>query len=360
MVEEVTKRSHLDFGAIFAEFVEATKKDWGTSREWTVGASEVFDCERKVWFAKKGFGAGYSKDEDGDNWGAATRGNIMETHYIVPAILNHLPDGAKLLFAGEEQASLKLGPNSATPDGLITGLKRDALKDYGVPDLGSDDACVVIEFKTIDPRVSLRDAREKNIGQAQVQMGMFRELTEYKPDYAIVLYVDASFFDKIKVFAFKFEPYIWEVAKKRAAHIFKADKAEEMTPEGMIDKKSCEHCEWSQACLTLILGSIPEKDKDKKLPPEQEEIMIGLINNFYDISQEHKVLAAALERSKMDVREFLVDVGKRGVKTKGGTVSWYTMSRSGLDKRAMEEDGIDLERYKTMGSPFEVLRITPE
>jgi hypothetical protein len=115
-----------------------------------------------------------------------------------------LPENATLLYAGEEQETLRKGRLSATPDGLAIGLDRDALAELGVEDIITGD--LLIEFKSFDPRANPTEPKPIHAGQVQVQFGLVHELTDYRPEYAIIVYMNASFLSDIRVFVIKREP----------------------------------------------------------------------------------------------------------------------------------------------------------
>ena len=85
-------------------------------RSTTLGASEVFHCLRQSVYKKSGIP---QDPEHVDNVGAMERGNLIEQHWIVPALLGNLPDTVKLLWAGDDQRTLVEDRISATPDGLL-------------------------------------------------------------------------------------------------------------------------------------------------------------------------------------------------------------------------------------------------
>ena len=145
-----------------------------------VGASEIGQCARKVYFAKNAgdrvYGA--ASDEDFESaWGAALRGRLLEDHFWVLALRARYGD--KLLYAGEAQQTLTSDFLSATPDGLLVDQPRAALAALGVPDIGGDGS-VVVECKSIDPRARLDEPKPEHRYQAVVQMGLFRELTRHR------------------------------------------------------------------------------------------------------------------------------------------------------------------------------------
>lgn len=351
--------AQLDFKEIFDKWNASTQKIFAHDRTQTVGASEVFDCLRKVFFKKRGKELGYDKDEDtSESWGATRRGDILENYFIVPALSQYLPQGAKLLFAGDDQKTLFFKRNSATPDGLIVGLTSDALSGLGIPDIKSD--CVVIEMKTIDPRVGLIEEKAIHHGQAQIQMGLIRDTTPYKPNYAIVLYIDASFLDNIKPFVVEFDENKWKAAQVRANTVWAYDRADDIRPEGKLDD-SCKFCEYKTACSIVITGKVPEARKQYKYTEESKEKVADLVREIKDLEASVKDYSKEIEELKSQIKDILQeeDTRKMGNKEDGFSVSWYSQEgRETIDTAAMEADGIDLNAYKKKGNGFDVLRIT--
>lgn len=348
----------LNFTEIFNGWNAATQKVFAHDRSQTVGASEVFDCLRKVFFKKRGKELRYTPDEDSSSsWGAAKRGDILEENYIVPALSNFLPKGAQLLFAGKDQKTLFKNKNSATPDGLIIGLERDALADYGIPDIKSD--CIAIEMKTIDPRVGLYEEKAVHHGQAQIQLGLFRETTQYKPFYAVILYIDASFLDNIKPFVVEFDQGKWNAAQIRANTIYTYNNAGDIRPEGKIDKKACENCDFTRACSILITGKVPPEKKKYEYSTGSQEEVAELVAEIKQLEREVKEKEKDVEDKKLEIKEILEKEKTRKMGEKGEwSVSWYSQEgRVSIDTKAMAEDGIDLEPYKKMGNGFDVLKI---
>lgn len=346
----------LDFKEIFDKWNADTQKIFSHDRSQTVGASEVFDCLRKVFFRKRGNELNYEKDADSEqSWGATRRGDLLENHYIVPAISNYLPQGAKLLYAGDDQKTLFYKRNSATPDGLIVGLSRDCLADLGIPDIKSD--CIVLEMKTIDPRVGLKEEKSIHHGQAQIQMGLIRDTTPYKPFYAIVLYIDASFLDNIKPFVVEFSQEKWEAAQKRANTIWQYNKAEEIKPEGKIDN-SCKFCEYKTACSLVSTGLVPPKKSTYKYDKNSEEEVAKIVAEIKELDSSVTENSKIIEEKKLQIKAILNKEKTRKMGRDNWTVSWYSQEgKESVDLEAMREDGIDVDSYKKRGNPFDVMRI---
>ena len=360
----------MDFDAIFDAHIKATGRVWDRSQ--TAGASEVFSCIRKVWFEKLGRTFGQVPDEDYvEDWGAMLRGTLYEEHHIAPAIKTQMPllvyPTIEVLYsAADAQGTLVSGRASATPDGLIDGLpfgcsvrvrapRRGV--DITIPNIQSD--CIVIEFKTIDPRANLIQERQKHHDQTQVQLGAFHELTAHKPHYSIILYVDASFLSIVTPFVVEYNPDIYPLAKQRADQIYAAKSPGELEPEGRFSG-DCEYCKWCKACGTERVNRIPQYDKDETATPETIEKMDGLVKAKQDAENAFKEAENALELAKEKIKDFLLSRNTSKMKGPGWTVTWYSSEgKKSLDQKALVASGVDLEPFMRQGAPFDTVRITP-
>ena len=334
-----------------------------TDRSKTVGASEIGMCLRRVWFSKNkiDYDPGYER-----GWGAAIRGNVHEQAFWVPALRKHF--GKNLLFAGKYQRTLKSGPLSATPDGLVINVAANALAYLGVKDIGPS-RCVVVENKTLDPRIAIDVAKSENMFQVQCQMGLIRETTKYKPDYAVICYSNASFFDDVTEFVEKFDPDVYDRAKKRAWRVMSAKKADELKPEAWIwGGKDCQYCPWAKRCAA-IRGNVPEEKHPHgtvmvtRLDPQ-------LIAEFADMAREermqHSIASMAEEKQREiqhAIKERLREKGLNRIDENGIKIIWSQVKgRPSTDwtklKEAATLAGVDVESYSSVGDPSDRLTIT--
>ena len=348
----------IDYDDIFNRFIEGTKRQFAHDRSKTVGASEVFDCHRKAYFKK----TGAEKDKDLEtSWGATARGDLIENFFVVPA-MDYLPGDAYIVGAGADQKTFidEEWKISATPDGLVTGVSKDALSLYGVEDIGSD--CFVQEIKSIDPRVSLQQAKEIHKGQAIIQMGLIREQTEFKPEYAIILYFNASFLDMIDKFVVKYDHKIFQNGKARAKKVFEASSAEDLKPEGKLSG-ACNYCEFTSICtrtnkIAMPLEGLANVDDRQAL------------DQFLDLAVKHEEAKKKRDEADDEVKEIgagIKDALKRFNARKlketlpdGRTVTVnYTWSsgKSKIDLEEMRADGIDVDSYKVTGEGHEMLTV---
>jgi len=345
---------------MFDLWANSTQKTWAHDRSKSVGASEVFGCLRKAWFSKRGKSFGFEPDADFvQSWGATKRGDLIENHLVVPAITLGLAaqaPKATLLYAGEEQETIVLERASATPDGLVVGVRKDALARYGVDDLESN--CFNLEIKSIDPRVGLHEEKAVHRGQVQMQMGLIRETTEYRPTYAVILYVDASFHDKITPFIVRYDEKVYLAGKKRAENVWQIDDPKKIAPEGKFDK-TCDYCPFKNACAFVTVGAIPPKDDAKKLPIETDSELEALIAAYREQKAKADVAEHDFEIAKHAIKDYLATLGKSRVWGDGYKVSWTSQNgRKTLDKDAMIADGIDLSKYEKEGDGFDKLTIS--
>lgn len=333
-------------------FASQRAKEWAHDRTKTVGASEIGLCARRTYWVK----AGAPADSDHvEGWGANLRGTVMEEQLWNPALRARF--GKNLLFSGEKQKSLQRGKLSATPDGLVVNLPRDALRSLGVRDLGSSS--MLVECKTVDPRVNLSRAKSANAFQVQVQLGLVRELTPHKPNYALISYTDASFWNEVSEFPIKFDPDLYESAHKRAAKILSAKSPDELQPEGWIaGGKECEYCPFAKAC-GVVRRSVPESDAaaDPQFRAEIED----MCRDVTAVEEQIDSLQAKLREAQQAVKDRLREKGIRKIPR---LVTWSAIKgRESYDHKAIREAaaaaGVDVESYSTVGEPTDRLQIFP-
>lgn len=356
----------IDFDAAFDIYYAANQKSWAHDRTLTVGASEVWQCMRMVWYDKRGAQFGFVPDEQESNWGAMERGNLIENYFVVPGLrlalprLGTLPEGVQLTLAGGDQKTLVIDKNSATPDGLITGLKRGPLTIKGggqlieIEDIQSD--CIVLEIKSIDPRTTLLEEKEKHRGQTQVQLGLIRETTPHKPVYAIVLYIDASFINKVTPFVVEFEPEQYVIARQRAADIYTITDPMLIMPEGRFTGQ-CETCKWRGPCVGQTIKSIPSKDAVNK-DPEVEQVLDPLVRALIDARKAFDEAERLVEVRKEMIKQAMLDARVSKFVGKTWSATWYSSKGAAqLDRKKLAAE-IDLAPYMKEGTPNDQLRVT--
>jgi hypothetical protein len=336
--------------ALLQQYGAGLKKAWAHDRLATLGSSENGRCARQSAFAKLEY-----KPDPGyvETWGAALRGDLIEQHFWVPGLRASLPPGVELLYAGDQQRTRVDGYLSATPDGLLCGVSRDCLAHLGVPDIGSD--CLLIECKSIDPRMNLRDPKPEHVFQVQVAMGLLRATSKHQPEYALLTYINASFLNDITEFAIHFDPVIYRAAADRARRIMGAERPSDLPPEGkMAGGDECKYCAWAEQCLGATIASIPPSASG--LGSNAVSELKGLRDIERDLArqgEEYEVLHAGACEA---IKQFLREHGVRQHKGSDWSVSWAPVAgRKTIDAAALEADGIEVEAYRKEGKPGERL-----
>jgi hypothetical protein len=347
-----------------ADYAKATARTFTADRAQTVGASECGQCARKIfWIKNEGDPKdGTERDLDYlDTWGARTRGSVFETHFWEPAL--RAKYGDNLLLAGAQQRTLVSAFLSATPDGLLINQPRDALAALGVPDLG-EDGCFVIECKTADPRSSLEKARSENVFQAQVQLGLIREQTEHGPQYALISYTDASFWNEIREFVVTFDEQVFANAKARARQIMAARSADELPPEGWIaGGRECQWCPFTKACGRQR-SDVP---RPTDIPPDPQFVaeIVDLVRAVKEQEAASEAADARLRELQHEIKERLRAKRINKIDGHGIAVTWSPVKgRASWDAKGIREAaaaaGVDLSKFETVGESTDrlVIRVT--
>jgi hypothetical protein len=347
-------------------YAQATERAFD-DRANTVGASEVGQCARKIYFSKNAGDRVYGAASDEDfasAWGAALRGRLLEDHFWVPALRAHY--GAKLLYAGEEQQTLASDFLSATPDGLLIEQPQDALAALGVADIGQDGS-IVIECKSIDPRTKLDEPRPEHAYQAIVQMGLFRERTKYRPQWAVISYINASFPDDVVEFAVAFDAPVFANGKARAAEIMTATAPDQLKPEGWISGgRECRFCPFTAAC-GVLRHAVPTRPSVEPPDPQFVAEIAYLARTAKAHRREAEAATAAQRDVEHEIRERLRSRELRHVAGDGVSVTWSPVKgRPSFDMEGIREAaaaaGIDLARYEAVGEPTDrlVIQVTEQ
>lgn len=345
----------LDFDGMFQAFSDSNEKEWKYDRNASVGASEAFSCLRKVHFKKFQYDPDDGHEQD---WGAAKRGDIIENFFAVPATKAIMPKGSELMYAGDEQETLRKGRLSATPDGLMIDLAADALAQLGIDDILSDS--VVIEYKSFDPRASIKEAKEIHVGQVQVQLGLIHELTEFTPEYGVIVYFNASWLSDIRPYVVKRDPKIYEAAKDRAKKIYACENPADLMAEGKISGE-CNLCEFTQECAFTTGENFPKAKRKIEDPAVMDRLAL-----LAGRQKEQASIAKDAEHEKKlveaEIKEILREYDTKGAGDDRFTISnsWCAGKKS-LDTLALaadlQEQGKSIDDYQNEGNGYERLMV---
>lgn len=362
----MTKR--INFAAGFSAAVAERAKVWEHDRSLTVGASEVFNCMRQNAFKKLSPELAEEPEEADPEWGHTERGNLVENEFVVPSLKSMFGE-ENCLFMGAAQKTFIDGRLSATPDGVVIGLPRDALADYGIEDIGESEA-IATEVKSFgsdyaapkkDKATGLYIPKPRHQGQNIVQMGLLRRKTNYFPDVGVVLYVNPVNLKDIRPATVRYDDAVYTRAKNRAESIFVPGKTPaDFAAEGLITKKDCQYCDFCSACHDIEMARFP----DKIVPAKNISA-----NDLTEIEHEARVVAALRAKMKeveeekkikeTSLKDKLFDIGTTKVAGDGWSVSISkNAGRKSLDKEKLVADtGVDLDDYMKTGDDYYVMRV---
>lgn len=350
-------------------YVKDCGKTWSHNRNESVGASEAFGCMRKSWFGKLGEKHGFIKDPTyKESWGAVRRGDVIENYQVVPAVRSGLTRrGLDLIMEGEDQKTIVHGLSSATLDGLIidpTGaqLPKDFLAYYGVDEIDEDS--IVLEMKSFDPRINIVEEKAIHAGQTQMQMGLIRETTKYKPKYALIVYVNASWLDDIRVFLVPFDESIYQIGRQRAEKVFATTDPAMLMAEGKLDGM-CAYCPFASSCTAVSVGRVPAGRKAltaKEVNVQDQELIQKLDVLVHDLALkkgEKKRIEREVEEGNEAVRQLLIATSNSRAVGADWKASYTTVAgRKTLSKAKMEEAGLDPDDFMEQGTGYEKLTVT--
>lgn len=348
---------------IHNRYATTSQRAFAHDRTQTVGASEVGQCLRKVWFSKNEIDPDFGITRDPgyeDTWGARVRGSIYENSFWEPALRSGLPEGAELHFAGAEQRTLVRDFLSATPDAVVTGLARDCLAHLDVPDIGSD--CLVVECKTADPRTKLPEAKPEHVFQVQVQIGLIRDSTNFRPEWGLITYTDTSFWNELLEFPVRFDEAVYREALNRAARAMTANNVHAVKPEGWIaGGKECDFCAFTGACGRSRADRVPTENRGASPEAESEIATKARLAKMLKVEAEETLARARAK--EQEVRDLLAEAGARSIDRGGVKVTWSSVKgRPSYDMKglraAAEAAGVDVESFSTVGEPTDRLLIT--
>lgn len=362
------------FEDVFDEHVAGSQKVWSHDRALTVGASECFGCIRSTFFKKRGKELGFAPDPFyEESWGAMRRGDLIENYHIVPAVRAGLRRrGMDLIMEGDDQETIVDGRSSATLDGLIIPvdpslngkIPKDFLAYYGIPEVNVDS--IVLEMKSMDPRPFERLTKEKSVhhGQTQMQLGLVRETTHYRPEHAIVLYFNASWLDDMRVFVVHRDEDTYAFGRARNEKVYAEDNPATYPAEGKLDG-SCAYCKFTQACAKVNKERVPEKRKalNAKEIAEQDEDMLEQMDELVlernAVKEEEKEIAKRIEDLNEDIRQLLINNDQSRAVGKGWKVFYsYQGGAKRLSATKLQEAGLNPDDFKEEGAGFEKLTVT--
>lgn len=326
--------------------------DWGGhDRIDTVGASEIGSCARQVYWRKSGL----APDQDFEQgYGALERGNCVEDWYVdtLRRFIDENKPPYDMIWTGKHQKTIVRGSQSATPDGLIVPHIGESLSlfDEATENTFETSAPVYQEIKSMDPRSFEHLVQPQHGHRLQCIQGMdlVRSLSPYNPDYAVITYVNASFYDDKKVFVIPFDQATADHLRVRASSImydFKPDKPP-VPEERLRGGKYCQYCEFLERCWDQTADKI--RTREQPLSDTGDAAAKDLVNTIVEARDLIDKYTTVKKEAEFNLSELLSDEKTFRAKGSFGTVSVFKPKpRKVYDTKAMERDGIDISKYES-------------
>jgi hypothetical protein len=324
--------------------VAAQKSDWPLyddeegrlDRNAVLTASENLRCLRELKFAK-------SESRQGDKWGMAQRGHAVEA-WVVDQIMASLilEDGEEVTLAGSAQRSFLCDEAglSGTPDGVFY----------------KNGVYTLLEFKSADPRTNLEGmTAPKPQHLAQVQQNMWLlNLHDIPVAKAVVLYVDASDFQRMRQFDVAYDD--GAVARRseiRAGLLFDAANPAELPAEGLTNN-GCTYCQFKEECSAIQVAA---GEKRKELKPEMPAFaprgITESVREYGSIKEQIKLLEARADILSATIKEYAVAENRMEFETAAyGVKVTEVAGRKTLDVKAYEAaTGVKSDDFYKVGKP---------
>jgi hypothetical protein len=322
--------------------VAAQKSDWPLyddergrlDRNAVLTASENLRCLRELKFAK-------SESRQDGKWGMAQRGHAVEA-WVVEQITASLGLGEAVVLEGENQRSFLCDEAglSGTPDGLFS----------------KDGILTLLEFKSADPRTNLEGmTAPKPQHLAQVQQNMWlMNLHGLDVDQAVVLYVDASDFQRMRQFDVVYDGGATARRSEiRAGLLFDAANPAELPAEGLTNN-GCTYCQFKEECSAIQVAA---GERRKELKPEMPAFaprgITESVREYGSIKEQIKLLEARADTLAATIKEYAVAENRMEFETAAyGVKVTEVAGRKTLDVKAYEAaTGVKSDDFYKVGKP---------
>ena len=313
-----------------------------------LSASENLSCLRKLKFDKLAPRGALEK------WGYAERGHAVEA-WVVDMLESSLEPDEELSFYGFLQRSFADDQRrlSGTPDGLLT-VNNPTRKRR-----------TLLEFKSVDPRTNLEamdSPKPQHAAQVQQNMHLLRQ-ADMPVSKAIILYVDASNFQRMRQFEVKFDRTQIERFALRASSLFAAAAPEDLVPEGLANG-GCTYCDHVEACARIQAikkEKAPPAPKPDAMPTFAPRGITETIRAYASANAAKKEAEGVLKDLGEKIKEHAQQSGENLLRTANHVAILTDIpGRKTLDVKAYEAaTGVPAEDYYKIGKPSLRLEVKP-
>lgn len=305
-------------------------------RNSVLTASENLRCLRELKFSKTTPAKAF------ENWGMAERGHAVEA-WVVDRLRESLGEGAYLSLAGDLQRSFLDSDTglSGTPDGVWSA---------------EDGTHTLLEFKSVDPRTNMESMsapKPQHYAQVQQNMWLLRD-HGIAVSSAVVLYIDASDFRRMKQFDVAYDN--GEVAKRaeiRAGLLFDSTDPAALPAEGLTNN-GCTYCTFKEECSAIQVANGERRKSEKPVMPAfAPRGITESVREFGSIKDQIKALEARADTLAATIKEYAVGENQMAFDTSAYSVKVSEVAgRRSFDTKAFEKvHGAILDDFYKVGKP---------
>ena len=324
-------------------------KDWAHRRELYVSASQIGLCEMRQFYMMQR-GPVQIDDERPDAWGVFARGDTGEDW--VAGVF----DRAQLAEHGGSQLELGFTATGKHQVTVIDEINKLAATPDGIMWVAGEP--ILLEIKTIDPRVNLNGPKPAHHRQVMFAMALMARVHSIKPTRAVILYVDCSNYANVTAFDVDYDEVEGDALIDRAKRIHAAT-LDELQPEGVYDGgNECKTCDFAAQCKAYQVERVERADASAPIDDGDLTDLDDLATQREAAAQMESEAKRIKESAANQIRMILDDRGLSYAKTPSFTI-WQNVAkgRETCNWRQAVEDGVDLSDYVSVGNGYPRLMV---
>ena len=324
-------------------------KTWSHRREQYVSASAIGLCEMRQWYMSQR-GPIQIDDERPDAWGIFARGDTGEDWAA------GVFDRAQLAEHGGSKLGLAFSATGKHQVTVIDEVNKLAATPDGIMWIGGEP--ILIEIKTIDPRVRLDGPKAAHQRQVMFAMALMARVHSIKPKRAVVLYIDCSNYANVTAFDVEFDEVEGDALIDRAMRIHAAT-LDDLQPEGVHDGgNECKTCDFAAQCKAYQVERVERADSSAIMDEADLTDLDDLAAQRQAAAQMESEAKRLKESATSQIRMAMDEQGVSFVQTPGFAIRQsVTKGRETCDWRQAVEDGVDLSGYISVGNGYPRLTI---
>jgi CRISPR/Cas system-associated exonuclease Cas4 (RecB family) len=289
-------------------------------------------------------------DERPDAWGVFARGDTGEDW--VAGVF----DRAQLAEHGGPKLGLAFSATGKHQVTVIDEINKLAATPDGIMWLGSEP--ILLEIKTIDPRVNLNGPRPTHVRQVMFAMALMARVHSIKPKRAVILYVNCGNYADVEAFDIDYDEVEGDALIDRAKRIHAAT-LDDLQPEGVFDGgNECKTCDFAAQCKAYQVERVERAEASADIDDDDLASLDDLAAQREAAAQMEGEAKRLKESATNQIRMLLDDRGLSFAQTPGYSIRQsVTKGRETCDWRQAVEDGVDLSDYVSVGNGYPRLTV---